>query len=64
MDSKEARQNIKTIGSILLVIGILGVIGSLIYWDNVNLYESILKILSGIACLYFGYLTIISINNL
>ncbi len=62
--SKTAISNLRIVGYLFTLIGILGIIGSMIFWGDFPMIVSMLKILGAIAFLYFGFLILSSIAAL
>jgi hypothetical protein len=63
MQSNTAIQNISYIGLTILFFGLIGLIGVIVYWNDRELTESILKLLFASILSYFGFKLIHSLRG-
>jgi len=64
MKQNEALGDLRFIGWLLLIFGVVGLIGTIIYWMREDAVGSVLKLLFSLTILYFGYTILYSVKTL
>ena len=64
MKENDILSNLRFIGWVLLVFGVLAMIGTIIYWGSEDVLGSVLNLLFGLIILYFGYIILSSVKTL
>lgn len=65
MNKKDALQNLKIVGWLLIILGVIAISGTIISWNfEKNIFEFILNIGFGVGLIYFGCLILFSRKTL
>jgi CHASE3 domain sensor protein len=60
MEKREALLNLKIIGWLLITFGLLGLVGTIVFWQTRDIVDDIMKVLFSISMLFFGFLILFS----